>query len=173
MLKRFIPYAHAESIFEIDLSFYEKLGIKYVFADLDNTLDSYKQATPLEKAKNLKEELERHGIELIIVSNNTGARVQKYSKELGVRHFSSLAKPFAFRIKKIMKRANIKPESVIMIGDQIVTDISCANGAKVKSVLTEKLVPEDQPTTRFNRLFDNPLRKKLRKKNLLRDWRQI
>ena len=60
-----------------------------------------------------------------------------------------------------------------MIGDQIVTDISCANGAKVKSVLTEKLVPEDQPTTRFNRLFDNPLRKKLKKKNLLKDWRQI
>ena len=173
MLKRFIPFAHAESIFEIDLSFYEKLGIKYVFADLDNTLDSYKQATPLERAKNLKRDLERNGIELIIVSNNTGSRVQKYSKELGVRHFSSLAKPFSFKIKKIMKRANIKPESVVMIGDQIVTDISCANGAKIKSVLTEKLVPEDQPTTRFNRLFDNPLRKKLRKKNLLRDWRQI
>ena len=173
MLKRFIPFAHAESIFEIDLSFYEKLGIKYVFADLDNTLDSYKQATPLERAKNLKEELEKHGIELIIVSNNTGARVQKYSRELGVRHFSSLAKPFSFKIKKIMKRANIKPENVVMIGDQIVTDISCANGAKLKSVLTEKLVPEDQPTTHFNRLFDNPLRKKLRKKNLLRDWRQI
>ena len=173
MLKRFIPFAHAESIFEIDLSFYKKLGIKYVFADLDNTLDSYKQATPLERAKNLKRELERNGIELIIVSNNTGSRVQKYSKELGVRHFSSLAKPFSFKIKKIMKRANIKPESVVMIGDQIVTDISCANGAKIKSVLTEKLVAEDQPTTRFNRLFDNPLRKKLRKKNLLRDWRQI
>lgn len=173
MLKRFIPFAHAESIYKIDLSFYEKLGIKYVFADLDNTLDSYKQATPLERAKKLKEELEKHGIELIIVSNNTGARVQKYSRELGVRHFSSLAKPFSFKIKKIMKRANIKPENVVMIGDQIVTDISCANGAKLKSVLTEKLVPEDQPTTHFNRLFDNPLRKKLRKKNLLRDWRQI
>lgn len=173
MLKRFIPFAHAESIFEIDLSFYQKLGIKYVFADLDNTLDSYKQATPLERAKNLKRELEKNAIELIIVSNNTGSRVQKYSKELGVRHFSSLAKPFSFKIKNIMKRANIKPESVVMIGDQIVTDISCANGAKIKSVLTEKLVPEDQPTTRFNRLFDNPLRKKLRKKNLLRDWRQI
>ena len=173
MLRRFIPFAHAESIFEIDLSFYEKLGIKYVFADLDNTLDSYKQATPLERAKSLKENLLKHGIELIIVSNNTGARVQKYSKELGVRHFSSLAKPFSFKIKKIMKRANIKPDDVVMIGDQIVTDISCANGAKVKSVLTEKLVPEDQPTTRFNRLFDNPLRKRLRKKNLLRDWRQI
>ena len=173
MLKRFIPFAYAQSIFEIDLEFYQKLGIKYVFADLDNTLDSYKQATPLEKARNLKAGLEKLGIELIIVSNNTGARVQKYSKELGIRHFSSLAKPFSFKLKRIMKRANIKKDDVLMIGDQIVTDISCANGAKVKSVLTEKLVKEDQPTTRFNRLFDNPLRKKLRRKNLLKDWRQI
>ena len=173
MLKRFIPFAHAESIYKIDLSFYKKIGIKYVFADLDNTLDSYKQATPLEKAKELKSKLEKEGIELIIVSNNTGARVQKYSKELSVRHFSSLAKPFSSKLKKIMKRSNIKPDEVVMIGDQIVTDISCANGAKVKSVLTEKLVKEDQPTTRFNRLFDNPLRKKLKRKNLLKDWRQI
>lgn len=173
MLKRFIPFAHAESIYKIDLSFYKKIGIKYVFADLDNTLDSYKQAVPLEKAKELKFKLEKEGIELIIVSNNTGARVQKYSKELGVRHFSSLAKPFSLKLKKIMKRSNIKPDEVVMIGDQIVTDISCANGAKVKSVLTEKLVKEDQPTTRINRLFDNPLRKKLRRKNLLKDWRQI
>lgn len=173
MLKRFIPFAHAESIYEIDLSFYKKLGIKYVLADLDNTLDSYKQKTPLAKAKALKKLLDYNNIELIIVSNNTGERVKKYSSELGVRYFSSLGKPFAFRISKIMKRLNIKKDEVIMIGDQIVTDISCANGAKIKSVLTEKLVPEDQPTTRFNRLFDNPLRKKLRKKNLLKDWRQI
>ena len=173
MLKRFIPFAHAESIYRIDLSFFTKLGIKYVFADLDNTLDSYKQATPLEKAKELKANLEKLGIELIIVSNNTGTRVQKYSKELGVRHFSSLAKPFSFKIKRIMKTANIKPEEVIMIGDQTVTDISCANGAKIKSILTDKLVEEDQPTTRFNRLFDKPLRRKLQKKNLLKDWREI
>jgi len=173
MLKRFIPFAHAESIYKIDLSFYKKLGIKYVFVDLDNTLDSYKQATPLEPAKDLKKKLEENGIELIIVSNNRGKRVQKYSSELGVKYWSTLGKPFAIRITKIMKRLGIAKDEVIMIGDQIVTDISCANGAKIKSVLTEKLVKEDQPTTRFNRLFDNPLRRKLKRKNLLKDWRQI
>ena len=68
MLKRFIPFAHAESIYKIDLDFFTKLGIKYVFADLDNTLDSYKQKIPLEPAKKLKEDLEKRGIELIIVS---------------------------------------------------------------------------------------------------------
>ena len=85
MLKRFIPFAHAESIYKIDLDFYTKLGIKYVFVDLDNTLDSYKQKTPLEHAFKLKKGLESRGIEMIIVSNNRGKRVQKYSKELGVK----------------------------------------------------------------------------------------
>lgn len=173
MLKRFIPFAHAKSIFEIDVSFYKKLKIKYVLADLDNTLDSYKQKTPLKKAKELKSKLSENGIELIIVSNNTGKRVSKYSEELSVRRFSSLRKPFAIKLKKVLKKNGIQNDEVIMIGDQIVTDIRCANGAKIKSVLTEKLVKEDQPTTRFNRLFDNPLRKKLNKKNLLKDWRQI
>ena len=173
MLKRFIPFAHAQSIFEIDLSFYKKLGIKYVLSDLDNTLDSYLQKTPLAKAKELKEKLNKEGIELIVTSNNTGERVRNYCKELGVKHFSSLRKPFAFKLKKRIKELGINKDEVILIGDQIVTDISCANGAKIKNVLTEKLVKEDQPTTRFNRLFDNPLRKKLNKKNLLKDWRNI
>ena len=102
MLKRFIPFAHAQSIFEIDLSFYKKLGIKYVFVDLDNTLDSYKQATPLAKAKELKENLEKNGIELIIVSNNTGKRVTKYSSELGVqRHRSGSVSATCFRPRRL------------------------------------------------------------------------
>lgn len=173
MLKRFIPFAHAKSIYEIDISFYKKLNIKYVLSDLDNTLDSYKQKSPLAEAKELKENLEKNGIEMIIVSNNHGERVRKYSEELGVKNFHSLAKPFAIRLKKILKKLSINKDEVILIGDQIVTDISCANGAKIKSVLTEKLVKEDQPTTRINRLLDNPLRKRLNKKNLLKDWRQI
>lgn len=173
MLKRFIPFAHAKSIYEIDISFFQKLNIKYVLSDLDNTLDSYKQKVPLAEAKELKENLKKNGIEMIIVSNNHGERVKKYSEELGVRCFHSLAKPFAIRLKKILKKLSINKDEVILIGDQIVTDISCANGAKIKSVLTEKLVKEDQPTTRINRLLDNPLRKRLNKKNLLKDWRQI
>lgn len=173
MLKRFIPFAHAKSIFEIDVGFYKKLNIKYVFADLDNTLDSYKQKTPLAKAKELKNLLNKNGIELLITSNNTGKRVTEYSKNLGVRYCPSLGKPFSVKLRKLLKQFNIKNEEAILIGDQIVTDVSCANGAGIKSVLTEKLVKEDQPTTRFNRLFDTPLRKRLNKKNLLKDWREF
>lgn len=173
MWKRFVPFAHAQSIFEIDVSFYKNLGVKFLLLDLDNTLDSYKTELPSKRVVDLKEDLLMEGIEIIITSNNTGKRVTKYAKALGVRFMSKLCKPFSKRLLKKLKVLKIDRNEVILIGDQIVTDISCANGAKIKSVLTEKLVPEDQPTTRFNRLFDNPLRKKLNKKHLLKDWREI
>ena len=173
MLKIHIPFAHDASIYEIDVDFFRKLGIKYVLTDLDNTLDSYRTKFPTEKAFELKEKLAEHDIELIIVSNNTGNRVSTYANGLGVRFFNSIGKPFASRLLKKLAKLNISKDEVIMIGDQVVTDITCANRAKIKSVLTDKLVKEDQITTRFNRLFDRPLRRALERKNLLKDWRAI
>lgn len=173
MWKRFIPFAHAQSIFEIDVSFYKNQGVKFLLLDLDNTLDSYKTELPSKRVVDLKEDLLMEGIEIIITSNNTGKRVTKYARALGVRFMSKVGKPFSKRLLRKLKVLKIKRHEVMLIGDQIVTDISCANGARIKSVLTEKLVEEDQPTTRFNRLFDNPLRKKLNKKHLLKDWREF
>ena len=36
MCKRFIPYAHAKNIYEVDIDFFKFLGAKYLFLDLDN-----------------------------------------------------------------------------------------------------------------------------------------
>ena len=173
MLKCYIPYAHAKSIFEIDFNFYTKLGVKYIFIDLDNTLDSYRQATATDRALSLKEKLSKENIELIITSNNRGKRVQIYADSLGVRYFPSIGKPFAKKLNKLIRELNINRNELIMVGDQVVTDVCAANRANIRSILTDKIVKEDQPTTRVNRLLDKPLRKKLNKKGLLKDWREI
>ena len=170
MLKRHIPTFHAKNIYEIDLNKFVSMGIKYVFCDLDNTLDSYRQKTPTPKAVEFKEKLNKLGIELIIVSNNTGNRVKLYSETLGVPYFSRIGKPFIRRINKIIKEKGYSKDEIISIGDQVVTDISFANKAGIKNILTDKLVKEDQPTTHFNRLFDRPLRRCLKKKNLLKEF---
>lgn len=173
MLRCRIPFAHASSIFDIDVSFFKKLGIKFVLSDLDNTLDSYRTKLPSDRAKRFKQLLIDNDIELIIISNNTGKRVSTYSKELGIKYLSSVGKPFASKLLSKLAENNIDIDKSIMIGDQVVTDITCANRAGIKSVLTEKLVKEDQWTTRFNRLFDRPLRKALKRKHLLKDWREF
>lgn len=173
MSKIHIPYAHAKSVFDIDISFFKKENVKTILVDLDNTLDSYKTKLPSPRVFELKEKLEKEGIKLIIVSNNTGKRVTTYASALGIDFISSIGKPFAGKLIKKLNELNIDFSTTMMIGDQTVTDIACGNRAKIKTVLTDKIVKEDQPTTHFNRLFDTPIRKSLKKKNLLRDWRSL
>ena len=164
-------FAHAKSIYDIEIPFYSQIGIKYLLIDLDNTLDSYRIYYPTLPAINLIKDLRENGIIPIIVSNNKGKRVQTYASFLQVECISSAMKPFAKKIKSFLKASNIKHDKVMLIGDQLMTDVGAANAADIKAILTDKIVNEDQWTTRLNRFIDIPLRKKLKKKGKLPDWR--
>lgn len=172
MNKRFIPFCVAKSIYDIEPAFFQKHNISLLFVDLDNTLDAYHQSHPTDKAFALKEKLSKAAIEMIIVSNNTSKRVSTYAKELGVRYAGSLYKPFAFKLSKFIKKNGIDISKVMMIGDQIITDVACGNGAGIRVILTERLVEDDQWTTRFNRWFDAPRYQKMKKQNLLISWEE-
>ena len=74
-------------------------------------------------------------------------------------------------IKKFIKDNNIDINKTMLVGDQLITDVLMANNAKLRVLLTEKLVKEDQWTTHINRIFDRPIRRYLAKKGKLVDWR--
>ena len=171
MFARFIPFAHAQSIYEIPVDFFVKNNVSFLLIDLDNTLDSYRLYEPTERAVKLIDELRKAGITPIVVSNNTGKRVSSYANALGLEYISSARKPFSGRLKKFLKEKNISTEQAMFVGDQLITDVLAAKGAHLRVVLTEKIVKEDQFTTHFNRLFDRPIRRHLRKKGKLPDWR--
>jgi len=139
--------------------------------DLDNTLDSYRLFHPTDRAKKLIEDIASLGITPVIVSNNRGKRVLTYASDLGISCISSTRKPFSGKIKKFLKEKSVLPEETMLVGDQMLTDVLAARGAHIRMVLTEKIVKEDQWTTHINRLLDRPIRKHLRKKGELPDWR--
>ncbi len=173
MIKRKIPFAHAKSIYDVDPAFFRKWGVKVILSDLDNTLDSVHTKTPSEKAKQLAALMEKEGIRFLIVSNNTGKRVQMYAQELGVGAVCWMLKPFSFRLKRFLKRENIAKDQVLLVGDQILTDVLAGNGAKIKTLLCDPLVPEDPPWTRFNRIFERPIRRKLNDRHLVKEWEEL
>ncbi len=173
MFKKYIPTYYAQNIYEVPRDFYRKQGIKTLFIDLDNTLASYKADLPDEKARALIEELRSYGYNIIIISNNHSGRVEKYAAGLNLPLLANARKPFAFKIKRVIAEHEIDPNSTILIGDQLITDVRAAKRAKIHVMLTEKLVKEDQWTTHFNRLFDRPIRKYLRKKGRLANWREF
>lgn len=166
------PYAHAPNIYDINPSFFKKEHIEVILCDLDNTLDSYRAMSPRQEAFKFKNELDKLGIKLIIISNNREKRVKPYAEKLGVAYLSKAGKPFKKRISRFLKENCYNLSDVLLVGDQLMTDIKCAARLGIKSILTEKLVQEDQWTTHINRLFDRPLRRRLLKRGLLIDWRK-
>ena len=173
MFKNFIPFATAKNIYEIPMDFYKKLGIKTLLMDLDNTLDSYKLFLPTERAINFFKELASNKIRPIIISNNRGKRVSSYANALGVEYLSSASKPLPFKLKKLVKEKGLDLNETLFVGDQMMTDVLATHYAGIRMILTEKIVKEDQWTTHINRIFGKRIRKYLKKRNKLIDWRTI
>ena len=171
MFKKFIPFAHATSIYEIPVDFYKSQGVKLLLVDLDNTLDSYRLNVPTPRAVDLVKSLQETGLKVVIVSNNRGKRVQAYAHSIGLPCINSARKPFPWKIKRFLKENNYSQEETMLVGDQLITDVLAGRNAHIRVVLTEKIVKEDQWTTHINRLLDRPIRKHLKKKGRLPDWR--
>ena len=171
MFKKFIPFAHAKSIYEIDPDFFKKQGVKTLFIDLDNTLDSYRAFHPKQETIDYINKIQKLGITPVIISNNKGKRVSSFANGLKIEYLASAHKPFHKRIDNEIARRNLKKEDVMLVGDQMMTDVLAAHGAKIRVVLTEKIVKEDQWTTHINRIFDRPIRRYHRKRGNLVSWR--
>ena len=159
------PTYRANSIFEIPVSFYLEHGIKVVLSDLDNTLDDFRVQTPSPRTRELIKNLKEAGIDFYIASNNTSKRVSLYGKDLGIRVFSGLMKPFSGPLKKLIKKEGFKNEEVVLIGDQVLTDVKAGNKAGIMTILTEPISKGDIIWTRFNRVFEKKKRKKILSEN--------
>ena len=173
MRKRNIPFALSQDIFEIPAEFYQSIGVKALLVDLDNTLDPYVVSSPCDRTKEWKEKIVAAGIRIVILSNNSGGRVGKYASELGVEARFFMKKPFSGPLKKFLAEENLSKDEVILVGDQIQTDVLAANGAGVRVILTEPLYHKEPPWTRFNRIFDRPKRKKIKSRHLSPYWKEI
>lgn len=173
MKEKLIPFAWAKNIYDIYVDFYRSMNIKTLIIDLDNTLDSYKTKMPSNRAIQLIGEMKNSGLRPVIVSNNRGKRVKEYAEALGVECIHSAMKPFPYKINRFIVDNQLNKEEIILIGDQLLTDVKAAKNVGIKSILLEKLVKEDQFTTHFNRIFDRMIRKRLKNKNLLKEWREL
>lgn len=166
MRKIFIPTYQIKTIYDLEPSRLKELGIEVVLSDLDNTLASFRCKDAEEKTIALVNKLKDNGIAFYIASNNTSKRVQRFASTLGIKALSGLQKPLSRRLKRLLDVEGFDKSKTVLVGDQIMTDVIAGNGAGIRTILTEKLVPEDPPWTKFNRIFEKGKRKAINKKGL-------
>ena len=118
-------FAHAKELFEVDPEFFISNNVRILLVDLDNTLDSYRLYTPTDRTREYIEKIMKAGITPFIISNNKGKRVSSYANSLGVEYMHSSGKPFAFKIKRLVKEKGWNVDELMLVGNQISQVCGC------------------------------------------------
>lgn len=161
----FRPDMYKKNIFEIDYKKLKKDGIKCLIFDLDNTLGLIEHEKCPEETRKLIKELEKDFL-IFISSNNTQQRVDPYLEDLGIKGVAWSLKPSTRSLRKIRKNEKLKKDEMVMIGDQIVTDILAGKRYKIKTILVDPLGKKDLKITGLNRLIENKIVKYYEKRDL-------
>ena len=146
----FRPTMYRKDIFEIDYQKLKEKGITCLIFDLDNTLGMIDQKKCPAKVKKLLRRLQKDFL-ILINSNNTRNRLIPYLEELGVGGYSFALKPSTRNLAKIKKVYNLKKKEMVMIGDQIVTDVLSGNRFRIMTILVDPLGEKDLKITGLNR----------------------
>ena len=160
-----------DAIYKITPAQLKKLGIKAVLTDLDNTLIAWNNPDGTEELKTWLLEMKNAGITVLVVSNNKDSRIKRVVEKFDLDYVARALKPTARGFKLAEKKLGLKPSEMLMVGDQIMTDIRGANAAGIRNVLVQPIVDTDSWNTRINRFFERKIMKYLSKKHPEMTWR--
>ena len=143
----------------------KKQGITCLIFDLDNTLGLIEHEKCPLKTKKLLKELQKDFL-ILISSNNTKKRIAPYLKDLGIGGVAFSLKPSTKGLGKIKKHYNLNKKEMVMIGDQIVTDILSGNRYKIMTILVDPLGEKDLRITGLNRKIEARIIKYYKKRGM-------
>lgn len=159
-----IPDFYHASIFEIPYDSLIKQGIKTLFFDLDNTLIAYDQDELNDKEISLLHELNSK-FKIVIMSNSGYKRVSYALRNIDIPFLWHAMKPTKIGFKKALEIHGSKKEEVMMIGDQLMTDVYGAHRAGLNVILVGSVKrSSDRKLTKMNRMIEHKMIKKIKHK---------
>lgn len=166
LLHHFIADEYVKDVFQIDLMALKNNGKRVILTDLDNTLVGASVKKPTQEIIDFLTNAQSLGFEVIIVSNNKKERVLHFAEDLSIKaaHHKAL-KPLKLKLRKILKQYD--RNQVVMIGDQLMTDVLVAKRLGLYTILVEPIhLDSDENSTKFNRRLERFVVKQLKKRQL-------
>lgn len=155
----FIPKMYVSDIFHINYIKLKELGYKLIIFDLDNTIGSYKDSICNEKFASFLKKLKDDWL-VVIASNSHTGRVKKFVNDLDIDYFSWSFKPTLKSLRRIQKKYKLEYSKMVIVGDQILTDILVGNRKSLFTILVDPLDNYDLKITGFNRMLEKRINKK-------------
>jgi len=167
MLEWLLPHQVAGTIYDIDFGKLRAEGVAGIICDLDNTLVGARVHAATPELRAWLERVRSLGFKVIIVSNNRRARVSRFAEPLGIPYICSARKPVRASFRKALALLGLSPEQVVVIGDQLLTDVLGARRTGLRVILVKPIAPADESVfTRFNRLIERAAHRRLTRRGL-------
>ncbi len=154
----FKPRMYQKDLFSIDYNKLKEKGYKLLIFDLDNTLASPNDKKCPKKVREFLNKLKTN-FTIVVSSNSRKKRVSKFLENTNLDYIYFSLKPTLRCIRKIKKKYKIDYKEMVIIGDQVMTDIITGNRKGLLTILVDPL-SEDLKITSLNRKIEKIINKK-------------
>lgn len=158
------PDLYCASLDDLDFNAFYKNGYHLILIDVDNTLAYHGAHQADDYAHRAISRANEAGLSCYILSNARPERIKSYASTLKIPFVASAKKPSTKAMMEICRSAGVKPEQVVIIGDQILTDVICARRAGCLAVLVQPRNRQEAFHVRMKRLVEKGVKKHYRLK---------
>jgi len=148
-LKNLKPKEWKKSIFDIDFETLLSKGFRVFIFDYDNTLAPWKEEKVPKKTLEIIENLSKRAT-VVIASNGREKKIEG----LKCRTIWQAKKPFARKLMKFLEEIQADQNKVVVIGDQIFTDIFFGNRMGFYTIKVEPISKREFWGTKILRLLE-------------------
>jgi uncharacterized protein len=171
VLKQFLPNEYVKSIFHITPEDLKDRGIKGIITDLDNTLVEWDRPEATPELIKWFDAMKEAGIAVTIVSNNNEKRVKAFAEPLHIPFIFQARKPMRQAFRKALAIMKLKKEEVVVIGDQLLTDVLGGNLSGFYTILVVPVSKTDGTWTKVNRKIERQIMNFFRKRGKIQ-WEE-
>lgn len=153
-MPRFHPDLWLRRITQLTPGQLRRWGARVLVLDVDNTLTTHNNPVPDRDVLEWLERMKELGFRLVILSNNNARRVRPFAEALGLEYTADAWKPLQKGFRETARMTRTLPREMVMVGDQIFTDVWGGNRFGARTVLVEAMEPESHWGFRLKRALE-------------------
>ncbi|MBP5609191.1 MAG: YqeG family HAD IIIA-type phosphatase [Lachnospiraceae bacterium] len=157
VFKNLYPDKYYKNTYAVDFDSFRARGYRGIIFDIDNTLVEH-DAPATARAALLVRRLKKRGFKVEIVSNNEEPRVKSFAAGVGSGYVYKAGKPGRRGYLEAVRKMGLRKEQVLVVGDQLFTDIWGANRSGLHSVLVGRISFKEPPHIHMKRLLEFPVK---------------